>query len=362
MLCRGCRRRLSRGASVCDSCGEPLPGAEAPLELVLAGGDRVPLVGDILIGRAAGCTLQLADPSVSRRHARISADNGAPARIEDAGSSHGTYLDGRRLTGPTALHDGVRIELGDQELVVERRRGESEAGRTIIVRPGASLVVPALGAPAQASATEFGLRPRVRSGYALKRLEADEGRRRWVLRDLERDDFLRLSDNDAQLLALLDGSRDLRDLIAEAEARFGAAGPARLARLLADLGERGLLAGVEGRDAGDAPQPLWRRLIGPRERIWAGADRLFDWVYRARRLAAVHAPGAVARRRGGDRRAARVRRADRAGLRHAVRGRGAAAPRRRRLHRRAVPRRRPARARARPRHGLRRAARPARRA
>jgi putative peptide zinc metalloprotease protein len=279
MLCRGCRRRLSRGAAVCDSCGEPLPGAEAPLELVLAGGERVPLVGDILIGRAAGCTLQLADPSVSRRHARISADNGAPARIEDAGSSHGTYLDGRRLTGPTALHDGVRIELGDQELVVERRRSESEAGRTIVVRPGASLVVPALGAPAQASATEFGLRPRVRSGYALKRLEADEGRRRWVLRDLQRDDFLRLSDNDAQLLALLDGSRDLRDLIAEAEARFGAAGPARLARLLADLGERGLLAGVEGRDAGEAPKPLWRRIIGPHEKTWAGADRIFGWVY-----------------------------------------------------------------------------------
>ena len=160
MLCRGCRRRLSRGASVCDSCGEPLPGAEAPLELVLAGGDRVPLVGDILIGRAAGCTLQLADPSVSRRHARISAGNGAPARIEDAGSSHGTYLDGRRLTGPTALHDGVRIELGDQELVVERRRGESEAGRTIVVRPGASLVVPALGAPGP------GQRDRVRAAPA----------------------------------------------------------------------------------------------------------------------------------------------------------------------------------------------------
>jgi putative peptide zinc metalloprotease protein len=280
MLCRGCRRRLTRGASVCDSCGQPLPGAEAPLELVLAGGDRVPLVGDILIGRAAGCTLQLADPSVSRRHARISASNGAAARIEDAGSSHGTYLDGRRLSGPTALHDGVRIELGDQELVVERRRGESEAGRTIVVRPGASLVVPALGAPAQENATEFGLRPRIRSGYALKRLEADEGRRRWVLRDLQRDDFLRLSDNDAQLLALLDGTRDLRDLIAEAEARFGAAGPARLARLLADLGERGLLAGIEGRDAGDGPKPLWRRIVGPRERIWPGAERAFEWVYR----------------------------------------------------------------------------------
>ena len=275
MLCRGCRRRLPRGASVCDSCGEPLPGAEAPLELVLAGGDRVPLVGDILIGRAAGCTLQLADPSVSRRHARISAGNGAPARIEDAGSSHGTYLDGRRLTGPTTLHDGVRIEVGDQELVVERRRGESEAGRTIIVRPGASLVVPALGAPAQAGATEFGLRPRVRSGHALKRLEAGEGRRRWVLRDLERNDFLRLSDNDAQLLELLDGSRDLRDLIAEAEARFGAAGPARLARLLADLGSAACWPGSRAATRARARRRCGAAWSGPASasgRAWTGSS------------------------------------------------------------------------------------------
>ena len=88
------------------------------------------------------------------------------------------------------------------------------------------------------------MRPRMRSGYALKRLDADEGARRWVLRDLSRDGYLRLSDNDAQLLELLDGTRSLVDLIGEAEQRFGATGPARLARLLADLGERGFLAGV----------------------------------------------------------------------------------------------------------------------
>ena len=36
------------------------------------------------------------------------------------------------------------------------------------------------------------MRPRVRSGYALKRMDADEGPRRWVLRDLSRDSYLRL--------------------------------------------------------------------------------------------------------------------------------------------------------------------------
>ena len=53
------------------------------------------------------------------------------------------------------------------------------------------------------------MKPRVRSGYALKRLDKDEGNRRWVLRDLSRDGYLRLSDNDAQLFELIDGTRSL---------------------------------------------------------------------------------------------------------------------------------------------------------
>ena len=48
--------------------------------------------------------------------------------LEDAGSSYGTWLDGHRVNGPTPLHDGSRIRVGNQELVVERRRDESEAG------------------------------------------------------------------------------------------------------------------------------------------------------------------------------------------------------------------------------------------
>jgi FHA domain len=278
VLCPDCRRQVSRGAAVCGSCGAPLGDAGAPLELVLSGGVRVPLVDEVTIGRAPGATLRLEDPSVSRLHARIS----AAGRIEDAGSSHGTYVDGARLNGPLALRDGARIRIGDQEIGVERRRDSAEAGRTIVVRPGASLVVGAVGtADVTAQATRFGSRPRVRSGYALKRLDAAEGPRRWVLRDLSRDGYLRLSDNDAQLFELLDGTRSLVDLIGEAEQRFGTAGPARLARLLADLGERGFLAGVAGAQArADAPTGFWRRLITPREKVLGGLGARFDALYR----------------------------------------------------------------------------------
>jgi len=283
VLCTSCRRQLSRGAEYCGSCGTPVAGAAAPLELVLGDETRVPLVGDVTIGRAPGSTVVLADPSVSRVHARISLNgNGGGARIEDAGSSAGTLVDGVAISSATALHDGAKLQLGGQQLRVERRRDTAEAGRTIVVRPGASLVVPAMGPPGvAAAATSFGMRPRVRSGYALKRLDASEGSKRWILKDLTRNTFLRLSDNDAQLFELLDGSHSLADLIGESERRFGAAGAPRLARLLADLGERGYLAGVAGAAAEEeAPKGFWRRLFQPREKTIAGVGDWFDALYR----------------------------------------------------------------------------------
>ncbi len=276
MLCASCRRQLERGASYCGSCGTPLNGASSPLELVLGDATRVPVVADMTIGRAPGASLVLADPSVSRVHARISAD----AVLEDAGSSHGTWLDGVRVTGPSPLRDGAMIRLGDAELRVERRRDGAEAGRTIVVRAGASLLVPSVG-PANASGTHFGMRPRVRSGYALKKLDASEGRRRWVLRDLESGTFLRLSDNDASLFQLLDGSYGLVELVGLAEQRFGSAGPARLARLLSDLGERGFLEGVAGGQAlAEPPTSRLKRLFKPREKVFPGLAPRIESLYR----------------------------------------------------------------------------------
>jgi hypothetical protein len=283
VLCTSCRRQLSRGADYCGTCGTPVAGAAAPLELVLADDTRVPLVGDMTIGRAPGSSVVLADPSVSREHARISPGaNGGGVSIEDAGSSAGTLVDGVAISSATALQDGSQLQIGAQTLRVERRRDKAEAGRTIVVRPGASLVVPALGPPGvAAAATQFGMKPRVRSGYALKRLDASEGSKRWVLKDLNRNTFLRLSDNDAHLFELFDGSHSLSDLIGTAEQRFGAAGAPRLARLLADLGERGYLAGVAGANAvADEPQGFLRKLFKPREKTVQGLGGWFDRLYR----------------------------------------------------------------------------------
>ena len=240
----------------------------APFDLVLADGTRVPLAAEVTLGRDRNSTLVLSDPSVSRRHARISAGDGAGPLVEDAGSSHGTFLDGVRVRGPARLHDGAHLRLGDTELVVERRRGPDEAGRTVVVPAGAGL-------PGGETS-----RPRLRSGYALKRLEAAEGSRRWVLKDLTDGSFLRLESADAELLELLDGSRSPAELLGEAERRFGDGGPARLARLLADLGERGLLEGVEGSRPAEAPPRWYARALKPRVKVIDGAGEVFEAVYR----------------------------------------------------------------------------------
>jgi putative peptide zinc metalloprotease protein len=145
------------------------------------------------------------------------------------------------------------------------------------------VLVPSVGAPAvsSGSATQFGMRPRVRSGYALKRLDASEGPRRWVLRDEHTNGFLRLSDNDAWVFERLDGTHSLIELIAMCEQRYGPPGPARLARLLSDLGERGFLAGVAGgQPVNEQPLGFWRRLVKPREKVWTGLGGFVERVYR----------------------------------------------------------------------------------
>jgi putative peptide zinc metalloprotease protein len=242
----------------------------ASFELVLPDATRLPLAREITLGRDPSSTVMLGDPAVSRVHARISPGNGDGPLIEDAGSSYGTFLDGARLTGPARLRDGARLRLGDTELTVERHRDDAEAGRTIVVP-----------STAPAAGTQFVARPRLRTGYALKRLEAAEGSRRWVLRDLDSGTYLRLGDDDAELLQRVDGTRSLADLIGEAEQRYGPSGPARLARLLADLGGRGLLAGVEdGGATGESPQRWYTRLLQPRVKVFEGAGEVFEALYR----------------------------------------------------------------------------------
>lgn len=107
----------------------PVPRREravsgVPERWLMAGQRRLPLAnGENIIGRDPAAQLQLGDPGVSRRHARIVVGPDG-AQLEDLGSKNGTYLDGVRLgTGSTRLHDGNRLMFGTTELTFRESGG-----------------------------------------------------------------------------------------------------------------------------------------------------------------------------------------------------------------------------------------------
>jgi putative peptide zinc metalloprotease protein len=274
MLCPRCHRQIAGGSAFCPNCGASLNGSKAVFDLVLGDGTHVPLLSAVTIGRGSGNTLQLSDPSVSRNHAVIRPGAEEPV-VEDAQSSYGTWVDGERVVDPLPLHDGSHVRVGETDLRVVRQRDARDAGRTLLVPVGESVVIDVGGDPELAPTADVDDRPRLRSGYALKRLAADEGPRRWVLNELRGGRFFHFSDEDATLLSLLDGRLSLSDLAAESERKLGPTGPARLARLLADLGSRGLLAG----QGGAAPSSNTGKLMRQHEVSWNDAGAFFDRLY-----------------------------------------------------------------------------------
>jgi putative peptide zinc metalloprotease protein len=270
MLCRSCRRQLSRSDDVCNVCGTPVPG-RGKLELFVGDGRRIPLLANLSLGRGTDNLIRIDGDTVSRVHAKIVLDGGR-VFVEDAGSTYGTFVDGTKIAGRTALHDGAVVRLGDVELNVEAKRSEAASGKTVLF--GA---IPGVD---DTAAAPTGLsHPRLRPGSRLKRLEAEEGDLRFVLSGPD-GRFVRMNADDADMVELLDGDRTLAELIAAAGGRFGPDGPGRLAGLLADLGDRGLLVGVE-EALPAAPRHRWMRALRTRQRDFAGAGPLFDRVYRA---------------------------------------------------------------------------------
>jgi len=74
-------------------------------------GQEFPLEpGEHSIGRGEDSTMQLLDPRVSRTHARLIVARGA-CRVEDLGSTDGTYLNGERVT-EASLKDGDKLRFG----------------------------------------------------------------------------------------------------------------------------------------------------------------------------------------------------------------------------------------------------------
>ncbi|HUE38086.1 MAG TPA: ATPase, T2SS/T4P/T4SS family [Candidatus Binatia bacterium] len=85
---------------------------------------------EAFLGKHADCQVVLADPKVSRRHARIIEHEGR-LFVEDLDSTNGTRAAGRAVQSQTALDDGAEVEIGPYRIAVRRNAaGGAEAPPT----------------------------------------------------------------------------------------------------------------------------------------------------------------------------------------------------------------------------------------
>lgn len=91
--------------------------------LAILGPDRAPFTAglerdSVSVGRSSANDVVLTDPSVSRTHGRFFR-RGEHWCYEDAGSRHGSFLNGRRLERRERLEPGDRIDLGAVTVIFE---------------------------------------------------------------------------------------------------------------------------------------------------------------------------------------------------------------------------------------------------
>ncbi|MHC4416282.1 MAG: FHA domain-containing protein [Planctomycetota bacterium] len=85
----------------------PSEGAYYPL------GERT-----VVIGRDEGCSVQIVDDLVSRRHAQIQLDRERGIyHALDLASANGTFINDRRIGSDVPLADGDVIRVGDTEVM-----------------------------------------------------------------------------------------------------------------------------------------------------------------------------------------------------------------------------------------------------
>ena len=82
----------------------------------------------MVAGRIAPADLVLDSTMVSRKHCRFDL-NGERMTLTDLGSTNGTFINGVRIDGETALEDGAQITIGNFQMTYQRRsqREASEA-------------------------------------------------------------------------------------------------------------------------------------------------------------------------------------------------------------------------------------------
>jgi pSer/pThr/pTyr-binding forkhead associated (FHA) protein len=87
-------------AAVSGALPPPLPGTKS-----------------FIVGYADDCAVRIReDPYASSRHARFSRDEAGRTYVEDLGSTNGTWVNGRRIYGPTLVRPGDVVRIGRTNL------------------------------------------------------------------------------------------------------------------------------------------------------------------------------------------------------------------------------------------------------
>lgn len=92
------------------------------LELTVLKPDAAPIAlqfdrDAVTMGRSSDCEIPIEDRFLSRKHAEIAADAEGWI-LRDNGSANGTFVNGVRVSGPTRVAPGDRIQLGNSEVVL----------------------------------------------------------------------------------------------------------------------------------------------------------------------------------------------------------------------------------------------------
>ena len=95
----------------------------SPAELVVVvsetlQGRRYPVGAATVIGRSADADVVVDDSYASDLHVRVGMQNGTMT-VHDLGSTNGTYVNGRRITVPTAVALGDSVQVGRTILEVK---------------------------------------------------------------------------------------------------------------------------------------------------------------------------------------------------------------------------------------------------
>jgi DNA-binding winged helix-turn-helix (wHTH) protein len=121
------RTAYKTGYAFCAEVGADPSAAAAPatIELVWKKHSFYLADGEHLAGRDEAYAIIIDATTVSRRHARLVVVSGK-ATVEDLESTNGTWVNGKRIAGPTPLRPGDELALGSEKLQVRRRNPQAK--------------------------------------------------------------------------------------------------------------------------------------------------------------------------------------------------------------------------------------------